>query len=301
MRTRPNILVSRIEALGDVVMTTPVIRRLHTMHAGECNIHVRTAHTDVFRNNPWVASAFRLDESPPCKFDIVYRLDRCYEKNRDMHVVDAYERYVLGAPSTSGRHCELFEDENDRRVVEDVVRDIGPYILLHMRNSRSSKPEFRAKDVAEPVWRSVVLGLMHRTTMPILQIGSDKDLVYRGHRRLLDLRERLNLQQIKVLAGRAACHLGSDSGPAHIEACSGVSMVVLYTVARPEFFQPIRQSGAFRAIPADIAYQGCMSEMPTGATSITCHRGDVACRERFAPEQVVDAVRAAVEQAAPNA
>ncbi|MEN9314674.1 MAG: hypothetical protein RIS35_1067 [Pseudomonadota bacterium] len=294
MKTRPNILICREGALGDVLMTTPVVRRLSEMHTGGCNLYVRTRHTEIFRNNPRIVSSLRPDQQPPCRFDVIYNLDGCYEKNNDMHALDAYERHVFGSPAIADRHCELFEDDEDRRAVDSVLAGIGQYIVVHMRNSRSVAPGGRAKDISRKVWGPVIQGLLKHTQASILQVGSAADNHVTGDPRLVDLRGRLNPQQLKVLAERSACYLGSDSGPAHIAACSSASMVILYTIARPEFFQPIRKSGETIAIQADIECAGCLAEMPPGSTSVTCFRGDAACRERFVARDVIDAVRASI-------
>jgi ADP-heptose:LPS heptosyltransferase len=81
----------------------------------------------------------------------------------------------------------------------------------------------------------------------------------------------LTAQQIKLLCARASCFIGSDSGPAHIAACTDVPMVVLYTIAPVEYFLPEREKGVTLPIKADIECQGCLRNVKLGE-GLNCKR-----------------------------
>ena len=42
MKVNPKILVNRSGALGDVLMVTPIIRRLYRERFGECQIYIKS-------------------------------------------------------------------------------------------------------------------------------------------------------------------------------------------------------------------------------------------------------------------
>ena len=53
MKVNPKILVNRSGALGDVLMVTPIIRRLYRKRFGECQIYIKSFYTEIFLNNPF--------------------------------------------------------------------------------------------------------------------------------------------------------------------------------------------------------------------------------------------------------
>ena len=54
VETPVRILVKRRAALGDVVMSTAVVRELHRAHNGQCAITVETEFPLVYKNNPYI-------------------------------------------------------------------------------------------------------------------------------------------------------------------------------------------------------------------------------------------------------
>jgi hypothetical protein len=42
IQTKPRLLINRLGVLGDVILTTPIIRKIHEDHVGFCEISVRT-------------------------------------------------------------------------------------------------------------------------------------------------------------------------------------------------------------------------------------------------------------------
>ena len=75
IETPTTILLKRKAALGDVVMTTGVVRELHRHHNGHCAITVETEHPLVYKNNPHIVDLRNWGEFNPADYDVVYNLD----------------------------------------------------------------------------------------------------------------------------------------------------------------------------------------------------------------------------------
>ena len=74
--TKPlNLLVQRRAAIGDVIMTTGVVRELKKKYGTNANIWVATDCLEVYKNNPHVTGVMPMAAVDLRRFDIVYNLD----------------------------------------------------------------------------------------------------------------------------------------------------------------------------------------------------------------------------------
>ena len=71
-----NILVQRRSAIGDVIMTTGVVRELKARYGDNANIDIGTDFAEVYRNNPYVRNVIPVDQLPNVnRWDLYYNLD----------------------------------------------------------------------------------------------------------------------------------------------------------------------------------------------------------------------------------
>ena len=71
-----NILVQRRAAIGDVIMSTAVVRELKLKYGPNTNIDVATDFAEVYRNNPHIRNIFPVDQIPNVAgWDIYINLD----------------------------------------------------------------------------------------------------------------------------------------------------------------------------------------------------------------------------------
>ena len=83
------ILVRRRFAVGDVLLTTPIIKALKELWP-LCPIDVETHHPEIFAGNPNVRkAALRIQVT---QHTMVINLDSVYEKTPQVHVLESYAK-----------------------------------------------------------------------------------------------------------------------------------------------------------------------------------------------------------------
>jgi ADP-heptose:LPS heptosyltransferase len=289
----PRILVIRRAAIGDVLMATPIVRKLYQDRGGRCRIAVATDHPEVFRNNPYVARTIATHEledlRPPV--DIIVNLNGVYERNPAIHPTQAFAFYALGRIDDDLR-IDLFPADIEAARIGRVVSDLaGPYVVVH-------KPARRTPQRYLPLtlWKRVIAGLLSREGLRIVQVGTSDDEVLEDHPRLLDHRGRYSLQELHLLIQSSRLFLGGDSGPSHVAAASRAPMAVFYTNAHHEFRRPLRSAGAFLPLTPAIECYGCQAQHPMPGAHTYCARGDHACVDRFDADDVVRRVLALLDE-----
>ena len=87
-----DILVQRRAAIGDVIMTTGVVRELKRKYGTNANIDIATDFAEPYRNNPHIRNIFPVQQLPDVKdrWDIYYNLDDAYESNPTEHYVKLF-------------------------------------------------------------------------------------------------------------------------------------------------------------------------------------------------------------------
>jgi ADP-heptose:LPS heptosyltransferase len=287
MQTKPRILVNRLGALGDVLLTTPIVRKLFKDRDGYCEIGVRTLHPEVFLNNPWVHRVYPGNERLPINnFDVVFNLNLVYERNPARHILDAYGFYAFGDMAFD-RRCELFPGDADRAFSEDIARRWPDgYVVVHMRRILQ-----KSRNLPEEFWRSLVGGVLANTQLGVVQVGAASELAFGGDDRLLDLRGGLSIHRLREVVQRAKCFVGVDSAPFHVAATTATPLVAFFTTARAEYRKPFRDRGPFKALVPAIDCYGCQERLPLGSTMVSCFRGDEECVNRFDWQAAVAAIR----------
>lgn len=281
------ILVRRSAALGDVIMSTGVVRELKKKY--KCEIDVATEFLDVYNNNPHVRNIFHVNQVPdPSNYDLYINLDNAYEYNPLNHYVDSYFYRALGTADIEDKSVELFPTDVDKDIVNSFCQDneLDRYIVIHIRQWH-----WALKNMAWDTWYSMFEHLFsERTDFKIVTVGSDSDGNV-DHPLFVDARGKLNMQQQKLLMDHAICFVGIDSGPFHIAAASDTHIVALQTHLLPERILPFRRNmTAYNttAIMSNVSCVGCNDKQQRPVSQVVCVHGDFRCSNSFDAKRIAE-------------
>ena len=276
------ILVRRRAALGDVIMSTGVVRELKRRY--DCVIDVATEFPNVYANNPNVRAIFHTSAMPdPAAYDLYVNLDDAYEHNPLNHYIDSYFYRAFGTSAVANKSVELFPNEFDHDTVDAFVKDneLDNYIVIHIRQWH-----WPLKNMSWDTWYTVFERLFtHRTDFKIVCVGS-KDDGYVEHPLFADAREKLNVQQQKLLMDHARCFVGIDSGPYHIAAASDTHIISLHTHLLPERIVP--KNKLVTPILASVDCVGCNDHQQRPVSQVICKHGDFRCSTSFDADRIAN-------------
>jgi len=266
------VVVRRTAALGDVVLTTPVVRHLRALYP-DADIMVQTACPEVYANSPRNVTILSPDAPTP-RDALTLNLDLAYELWPTMHIVDAYSQKLYNdwcfSIPPDARLQEMFPPAHDPLP--------WPAVALHAARSWTSRT------LPLSFWLDVSARLRAINVRPIF-VGTDRDLMTGSHC-------NTSLMETAGLLSRCSAFIGSDSSLLHVAAAVGCPVVGLFTSVRPKYRMPIGGAGvAFT--PENLDCAGCLERAPIPTTNLTtCERGahrDPPCVWRFNAGAVVSA------------
>jgi ADP-heptose:LPS heptosyltransferase len=276
------ILVRRRAALGDVIMSTGVVRELKNRYT--CEIDVATEFPNVFDNNPYVRAIYHTNAMPePANYDIYINLDDAYELNPLNHYLDSYFYRAFGSSTVDNKKPELYTTEFDVDTINDFYyhNEIDNYIVVHIRQWY-----WPLKNMSWDTWYAVFEKLFStRTDFKIVCVGTAQD-GYIEHPLFVDARDRLTVQQQKLLMDNTRCFVGIDSGPYHIAVASDAHIVSLHTHLLPERIAP--QHKPYTAIVSDVDCVGCNDNQERPVRQVICKYGDFRCSSNFDSDRIAN-------------
>lgn len=268
------ILVNRTGALGDVVLTTPIVRRLKRENP-DSEIHVQTTYPDVFRHSPHVARCWSPNDRPD--YDQLIELDLVYERSPLVHVVDAYMWEAFGDAimiEPDEKRQELFYGKLRR------PRNTTPMVAVH-----AARAGWRSRTLPEKTWLEVCRLLKAASVRPLLVGAMRDELRGSGH---MGFHNSDILAQAAAIA-RCDCFVGSDTGLLHVAGATDTPIVGVFTSVDPAWRLPYRENCA--AVVPDLPCVFCHGRQPAPATTESCEIDDrVACVRAVRPETIVQAV-----------
>ena len=286
-----NILVQRRAAIGDVIMTTGVVRELKRRYGDNANIDVATDFAEPYRNNPHIRNIFPVDQIPnPHNWNLYYNLDDAYELNPTEHYVENYFYRVFADSTTLNMAVELFPTDEDRLAVDQVIKEVidNRFIVVHMRNWH-----WTAKNISLDVWLEVFGKLFEETSdYNVVCVRGPTDH-FVDHPLFVDLRNKLNSQQIKYLCDQASCFVGVDSGPFQCAAASKTHIIGLLTHLDPGTIMPYRKFELgynSTAIPTEEDCRGCNKNQQRPVRQLVCIKDNTPCNANFDADTIAKAI-----------
>lgn len=289
IETPITVLVKRRAALGDVVMSTAVVRELYKRYDSNCAITVETEFPLVYKNNPYIVDLRNWGEVNSTDFDVVVNLDDAYELNPDNHFVDSMLFRAFGdSVGRLNRAPDLHTDENDRNTVDTDIKEIGPFWAVHMRNW-----QWALKNIDIEIWCDIFAKVFeHNAETKVMVVGGPTDYMLE-HPLFIDARAKYTPQQLAYLLDFAECFVGIDSGPFNIAAASSTHIIGLLTHNPPNNIMPIRRFDAgwnSTAIQANIECVGCNITQTRPVRGIDCKYRDFRCNKLWNTQQIADAI-----------
>lgn len=268
-------------AFGDVLMTTPVVRRLK---AKGCEVYVQSSYAHLFENNPDVAGA---NVGPvDIKFDRVIDLDMAHEVRRKQHAAVAYMQAAFG-DNGNGHDLSIFFDYG---APPDIGIDYQQAIMLHPNVSWRNR-------MLPPAWWNKVADIVASKGYKVVVTGTARDFNLNGH---IDTRDKFGPRDQAAMIDAAASFGCGPSGLFILTGATRARAVTFLTINRAETCLPYRhgQLGwGYRVLPTSMPCIGC-SERAAPTTFLGCERNDYACISTFAPNDFAEMlVAAAVERA----
>lgn len=295
MTDKPKFLVIRQLALGDVLLTTPIIRQLFIDHQGQCEIDLLTMKPEVFNHNPYIHRVFTPNTFEEIKgpYTRIINLDLAYENKPGMHIIDAYATVSHGScDEIEDKQPELFSSHADRQRAVSIQQQIiaGPYLVVHMR-----KDTWPSRNLPDQIWKKISDLLLEHTELKIVQVGSSHEIAFDDHPRLINLLGQLNLQELYEIIQGAQCYLGIDSGTLHVAACTQTPIIAMFTSAHHRLRAPLGRAAnaPFIPITPKLDCYGCQEHYSPPITGVICHRGDPyapPCRDAFDLNDIRDAL-----------
>lgn len=267
------IVVKRSYAVGDVLLTTPIIRALKKLWP-LCPIDVETGAPDIFKGNPYVRrAASKIGIQPQA---LVIDLNGAYEKTPGIPVLASYARVAASAGLEYAMvepYLDLYFQPSDAPTLPE-----GPWAALHVGPTTwpgRTWPLDRWATVAERLtaagWKVLLFGEKGPEKIP----------------HALDKRGQKGFQELAGLLIQCALFIGLDSFPSHAAAAVCTPAVVLFGVTDPGVFAV--NQGAFVAVRADPAHPdtGKRNKIP----GITFMQTTDACMRTISVDQVITAVK----------
>lgn len=277
-RKRFHCLIIRDGAMGDVLMTTPVVREIYMMHSGAVLIDVATHAGNVFLNNPYVNNIISPNtlSKGVRNYDVVFNLNDVYERMPNVHPIDAYAHCAFGSRDFD-KKIEIFSTQIDSQYVNKIANELDlPFLVVHCL-----RHDWPNREINSHIWRELLCYLAMATNLKIVFIGNANDYFLDTHENFIDFRGRCTVQQLQVLINKSVGFLGADSGPAHIAASTNAAMAIFYTCADDACRKPLRGTGQFFPIIPEVECYGCLTRSPIARPGYFCERQDNLCTRAF--------------------
>ncbi len=278
--------IVRAGALGDVIMTTGLIRRIHEENP-EATILVSTRIPDVFLRTPYVKTV-------PCPEPFVdpfpkeatrINLDLAYERTPKRHIISSYADIIFNDPnifeipevvSTPADYISF----GQKMVLNKLGQRIPPNsVVVHMGNNWANRTWPIEK------WREVVNELI-RKGLTVFTVGRGQDFSIKGNN-IISLNDKFHILEIRELIQRTKLFIGMDSGLLYIAQTTKTPNIGLFTCANPEY-RLFRKEKTIALIP-DVVCRFCLHEEKPPVCYVGCKFGHFQCLKDITPKKVLQA------------
>jgi len=262
------ILVVKIDEIGDMVVATPVFRLLKQKFPdAKITLLCKPMCKPLMEHNPFVDVIITSQNDWKRKFDIVvelrgtwktwlksivytpkYRLDRGSVRFKNKltqgNLNDRETNYLIVKPlvgEMSIPKAELYPAPEDKEFVKGFIEEIAlsSFAVFH---ATANKP---LKEWSQDRFAQLAVDVSEKYELQIVFIGAPNEseriesLRQKMHKPAINLAGKFTLTQLLVFFEYAALYIGNDSGPMHIANVAGVPLVGLFGPGPANVFYPI--------------------------------------------------------------
>ncbi len=267
------ILLIRFSSIGDIVLTTPVIRSLKKQL--NCQLHTltRKQYTNIYQNNPFVDKVYAFDDNLPEiinrlkneQYDFVVDLQKNlrsikvrkalgvasasfpkvniqkwllvnFKINRlpKIHVVDRYFKAVEPLQVTNdGKGLEYFIPPEDELNLSSVDEQLTRGYIGFVIGGQHFTKIFPAEKVAE---------VINKLTIPVVLLGGKEDfdrgeeiIKLAPRKKVINTCGKFNLNQSASLVKQCNVLITNDTGLMHIGAAFNKPVISVWGNTVPAF------------------------------------------------------------------
>ncbi len=266
------VLVIRFSSIGDIVLTTPVIRAIRKQTHAEIHLLTKTAYADIYRSNPNIFKVHTIDPDKQQTishllkegFDHIVDLQKnlkSYRIKRRLHV------QTSSFPKLNRKKWMLVNFKLNRmpklhivdRYFEAVkklgVKNDGQGLEYYIPARDEVSPSEISNQLCQPYIAYAIGGqhftkimppekiasIVSRLSLPVVLLGSASDkqsaetiLKSSTHTKLINQCGRLNLNQSASIIQQAAVVICHDTGLMHIAAAFNKPIVSIWGNTVPE-------------------------------------------------------------------
>jgi ADP-heptose:LPS heptosyltransferase/GT2 family glycosyltransferase len=264
-------VVRRKDAIGDVLLTTPLIAEIKRQ-CPRSEIYVETNHPGIFKDNPNVAEAKNAPIDRIYKWATIIDLDMSYENLPETNIVEAYFKTANFTYGGNPRRIEIYPAELDHQMAEELLPG-GNYVAIH-----PGPLTWKGKNWPWERWQTLIQELLTRGRYPVIVGAAGPALP-----NWLDVRGKTDFQQLAAILARCQAFVGLDSFPLHVAQAVGIPVVGLFGASDPRY---ILTDGICVPVCGTTECFGARHRV-AGQTFVDC---DGACMASITVEQVLAAV-----------
>lgn len=231
------VVIRRRIALGDVLMTTPIIRAIKIVQP-QAQIVVETDFPEILKNHPAVRQAAKAIGTP--KDALVIDLNMAYERRTEIHILDAYMDVARGAiPALNDydftghtRHLDMWPGPAERQWAQqfrnNTAGNLGKLVVMHPGPTAGNWPgkEWPMDRFAE-LATFLVRGGCHVVIVGGKPAPRIKDAIH--------LEGKTSLMHLAALAQKTDLAISIDSLPLHVFQAMGTPTIGLFGVTSSKY------------------------------------------------------------------
>jgi ADP-heptose:LPS heptosyltransferase len=275
------LILKRTTALGDVLLTTPIVHALREKKP-DWEIIVATNHPFIYRDNPDVNYVIPVNHdwvvSKDC--EAFYELDLAYEMCPDVGILKAYTDACN--VNVKDPWPRVYLRDHNRLFASNILSDSSKWVVIHPGPKGwpgGDWPWERFSEVSETLQNKGFKVVLVGNTPPD-PIKCD-----------LDLRHKTTFHNLAAVVERSSLFVGIDSMPMHLAQAFRKPCVGIFGCVDPSHI--LVSTSFVRGVTASqnkVPCLGCHHRGDFPKTRSVCDKDKVYCMEELSANEVIRAI-----------